>query len=89
MVTDGDAGGFDETPREQMGPLRQAERNLYLPQPNYLAHWGGAPIDGAPSKHRASVAFTSFSAFCRSEPLAALRASKLDKVLVAAAAEGR
>lgn len=26
-------------------PVRQAERNLYLPQPNYLAHWGGAPID--------------------------------------------
>jgi hypothetical protein len=26
-------------------PVRQAERNLYLPQPNYLAHWGGLPID--------------------------------------------
>jgi LmbE family N-acetylglucosaminyl deacetylase len=26
MVTDGDAGGFDETPRDQMGPLRQAEQ---------------------------------------------------------------
>jgi LmbE family N-acetylglucosaminyl deacetylase len=26
IVTDGDAGGFDETPREQMGPLRQAEQ---------------------------------------------------------------
>jgi hypothetical protein len=24
---------------------RQAERNLYLPQPNYLAAWGGDPID--------------------------------------------
>jgi hypothetical protein len=24
---------------------RQAERNLYLPQPNYLAAWGGQPID--------------------------------------------
>ncbi|SDP65672.1 protein of unknown function [Pedococcus dokdonensis] len=24
---------------------RQAERNLYLPQPNYLATWGGEPID--------------------------------------------
>jgi hypothetical protein len=23
----------------------QAERNLYLPQPNYLAFWGGKPID--------------------------------------------
>jgi LmbE family N-acetylglucosaminyl deacetylase len=26
IVTDGDAGGFDETPREHMGPLRQAEQ---------------------------------------------------------------
>ena len=26
IVTDGDAGGFDETPREQMGPLRQEEQ---------------------------------------------------------------
>ena len=26
IVTDGDAGGFDQTPREQMGPLRQAEQ---------------------------------------------------------------
>ncbi|GAA4352945.1 hypothetical protein GCM10023145_18840 [Angustibacter luteus] len=26
-------------------PVRQAERNVYLPQPNYLAHWGGLPID--------------------------------------------
>jgi LmbE family N-acetylglucosaminyl deacetylase len=26
IVTDGDAGGFDETPRERMGPLRQAEQ---------------------------------------------------------------
>jgi LmbE family N-acetylglucosaminyl deacetylase len=26
IVTDGDAGGFDDTPREQMGPLRQAEQ---------------------------------------------------------------
>ncbi|WP_299444523.1 hypothetical protein [uncultured Phycicoccus sp.] len=25
--------------------VRQAERNLYLPQPNYLAAWGGEPID--------------------------------------------
>lgn len=25
--------------------VRQAERNLYLPQPNYLALWGGEPID--------------------------------------------
>jgi hypothetical protein len=27
------------------GRTRQAERNLYLPQPNYLAAWGGEPID--------------------------------------------
>ena len=26
IVTDGDAGGFDETPRDEMGPLRQAEQ---------------------------------------------------------------
>src|SRR3954466_4431715 len=26
IVTDGDAGGFDETPRHDMGPLRQAEQ---------------------------------------------------------------
>ena len=26
IVTDGDAGGFDETPRDRMGPLRQAEQ---------------------------------------------------------------
>jgi hypothetical protein len=26
-------------------PLRQVERNLYLPQPNYLAWWGALPID--------------------------------------------
>ena len=26
IVTDGDAGGFDDTPRNQMGPLRQAEQ---------------------------------------------------------------
>ena len=26
IVTDGDAGGFDETPRDQMGPMRQAEQ---------------------------------------------------------------
>jgi LmbE family N-acetylglucosaminyl deacetylase len=26
IVTDGDAGGFDETPREEMGPLRRAEQ---------------------------------------------------------------
>jgi hypothetical protein len=25
--------------------VRQAERNLYLPQPNYLAVWGARPID--------------------------------------------
>ena len=26
MVTDGDAGGFDDTPRDRMGPLRRAEQ---------------------------------------------------------------
>jgi LmbE family N-acetylglucosaminyl deacetylase len=26
IVTDGDAGGFDDTPRDQIGPLRQAEQ---------------------------------------------------------------
>ena len=26
IITDGDAGGFDETPRDQMGPLRQEEQ---------------------------------------------------------------
>jgi len=26
IVTDGDAGGFDETPRDQMGPLRRTEQ---------------------------------------------------------------
>src|SRR3954447_15355049 len=26
IVTDGDAGGFDDTPRERMGPLRRAEQ---------------------------------------------------------------
>jgi len=26
IVTDGDAGGFDDTPRDDMGPLRQAEQ---------------------------------------------------------------
>jgi LmbE family N-acetylglucosaminyl deacetylase len=26
MVTDGDAGGYDETPRDQMGPLRREEQ---------------------------------------------------------------
>ncbi|WP_394821999.1 hypothetical protein [Pendulispora albinea] len=32
---------------EQGRPIRQAERNLYLPQPNYLAWWGSKPIDVA------------------------------------------
>src|SRR3954466_4395566 len=26
IATDGDAGGFDETPRDQIGPLRQQEQ---------------------------------------------------------------
>ena len=28
IVTDGDAGGFDETPRDQVGPLRRAEQRV-------------------------------------------------------------
>jgi len=32
---------FDEAGR----PVRQAERNIYLPQPNYLALYDGKPID--------------------------------------------
>ena len=36
-VSSATAGGTTRT--------RQAERNLYLPQPNYLAAWGGEPID--------------------------------------------
>ncbi|MBB4860620.1 hypothetical protein HNO88_003964 [Novosphingobium chloroacetimidivorans] len=35
------AASFDDQGR----PIRQAERNLYLPQPNYLALYGGKPID--------------------------------------------
>jgi hypothetical protein len=32
--------------QDELGrPILQAERNLYLPQPNYLASWGGLPID--------------------------------------------
>lgn len=32
--------------RDEAGrPTRQAERNLYLPQPNYLVLYGGQPID--------------------------------------------
>lgn len=42
------------------GVVRQAERNLYLPQPNYVVLWGGLPIDvgkievvdRAPTTHR-------------------------------------
>lgn len=33
------------TSDDQGRPLRQVERNLYLPQPNYLALYGGRPID--------------------------------------------
>ncbi|WP_167090246.1 DUF362 domain-containing protein [Massilia frigida] len=32
--------------RDKQGrPLHQAERNVYLPQPNYVAWWGGKEID--------------------------------------------
>ncbi|HEY6797455.1 MAG TPA: hypothetical protein VI248_22505 [Kineosporiaceae bacterium] len=34
-----------EVGRRADGAVRQAERNLYLPQPNYLALAGGLPID--------------------------------------------
>lgn len=49
------------TARDEAGrTLRQAERNLYLPQPNYLVLYGGQPIDVskieicdyAPTRHR-------------------------------------
>jgi LmbE family N-acetylglucosaminyl deacetylase len=32
IVTDGDAGGFDQTPRDQMGPLRRAEQRAAAAQ---------------------------------------------------------
>ncbi|MEU2347362.1 PIG-L deacetylase family protein [Modestobacter sp. NPDC049651] len=32
IVTDGDAGGFDETPRDQMAPLRRAEQTAAAKQ---------------------------------------------------------
>jgi LmbE family N-acetylglucosaminyl deacetylase len=32
IVTDGDAGGFDETPRDQMGPLRRTEQTAAAKQ---------------------------------------------------------
>lgn len=32
--------------QDELGrPTHQAERNIYLPEPNYLALWGGLPID--------------------------------------------
>jgi len=38
--------GLGPAPPEQGATrVRQAERNLYLAQPNYLAAWGGVPID--------------------------------------------
>ncbi|GAA2471684.1 hypothetical protein [Terrabacter carboxydivorans] len=43
----GEAHPAEADPTESRGGSRQrqAERNLYLPQPNYLAAWGGEPID--------------------------------------------
>ena len=38
-------GSPGESDRDAVSRTRQAERNLYLPQPNYLAVWGGEPID--------------------------------------------
>ncbi|TPG15004.1 hypothetical protein EAH86_15855 [Pedococcus bigeumensis] len=37
--------GPGESGKDAVTRTRQAERNLYLPQPNYLAAWGGEPID--------------------------------------------
>lgn len=39
-------GSAQALARDAQGrPLRQAERNVYLPQPNYVAWWGGKHID--------------------------------------------
>lgn len=41
----GGPGDSKDAGRAAVSRTRQAERNLYLPQPNYLAVWGGEPID--------------------------------------------
>ncbi len=40
-----ESGESGDSTREAVTRTRQVERNLYLPQPNYLAAWGGEPID--------------------------------------------
>ncbi|SDN61661.1 N-acetylglucosaminyl deacetylase, LmbE family [Klenkia soli] len=44
LVTDGDAGGFDDTPRDQMGPLRRAEQTAAAAHVGVTQlHWLGYP----------------------------------------------
>lgn len=44
LVTDGDAGGFDDTPRDRMGPLRRAEQTAAAAQVGVTElHWLGYP----------------------------------------------
>lgn len=44
LVTDGDAGGFDDTPREEMGPLRRAEQTAAAAQVGVTElYWLGYP----------------------------------------------
>ncbi|MEO6413875.1 MAG: hypothetical protein ABIO48_14905, partial [Pedococcus sp.] len=40
-----ESGDSAQSTQDAVTRTRQAERNLYLPQPNYLAAWGGEPID--------------------------------------------
>ncbi|MEW1654097.1 DUF362 domain-containing protein [Streptomyces sp. NPDC093707] len=45
-MTDYLGGRIEVVSRDTEGrPVRQAERNLYLQQPNYMAFYGGEPID--------------------------------------------
>ena len=44
LVTDGDAGGFDDTPRDRMGPLRREEQTAAAAQVGVTElHWLGYP----------------------------------------------
>jgi hypothetical protein len=45
VTRDAEAGDTAYTGPDRATRSRQAERNLYLPQPNYLAAWDGPPID--------------------------------------------
>ena len=46
LMADYVGGRVVEVAHDELGrPTRQAERNIYLPEPNYLAFWGGLPID--------------------------------------------